>query len=203
MSKTQKHKKSLKLLNKKLKSPTSFSIFPEKSPQLQGEDASLLNTFTTKNVQVRNKNGQSWNTIENGKLAYKRSARGAPVGNYPKIIYGPRVERLKKDNYKKLKKHAKIYYDRGSVLFRGPFIYEKTIRGPHLLFTIKDSGYLNKVYDFSIAVNKLKNEQLFFIIDNQKHKLNSRKSRKTRKTRSKTRRKTRKTRRKRRRKSKK
>jgi hypothetical protein len=108
------------------------------------------------------------------------------------------VERLKKDNYKKLKKHAKIYYDRGSVLFRGPFIYEKTIRGPHLLFTIKDSGYLNKVYDFSIAVNKLKNEQLFFIIDNQKHKLNSRKSRKTRKTH-----KTHKTRRKRRRKTRK
>ena len=44
-------------LSVKLKSPTSLSIFPEKSPQMQGENPSILNVFTTKNVQVHNKYG--------------------------------------------------------------------------------------------------------------------------------------------------
>ena len=86
----------------KLKSPTSLSIFPEKSPQIQGENPSTLNVFTTRNVEVRNKNGHFWNIIENDKLAYKRSARGAAIGTYPKIVYGPQVERLTSSNYKKL-----------------------------------------------------------------------------------------------------
>lgn len=192
-------KKTLKLSLKQLKSPTSLSIFPEKSPQLQGDNPSLLNTFTTKNVQVHNKNGQPWNTIENGKLAFKRSARGVAIGNYPKIIYGPQVERLTKQNYKKLKKQNEVYYDRGSVLFRGPFKYEKTIRGPNLLFTIKDFGYLHKIYHFSIPVHKLKNEQLFFVVKkNKKHA-----SKKSRHKSHKSRRKSRKNRRKSSRKSKK
>jgi hypothetical protein len=147
----------------KLKSPTSLSIFPEKSPQMQGENPNVLNVFTTRNVEVRNKNGHFWNIIENNKLAYKRSARGAAIGTYPKIIYGPPVELLTSSNYKKLKKGNQVYYDRGSILFRGPFVYEKTLRGPTLLFTIRDAGYLDKIYKFTIPVNKLKSEQLFLV----------------------------------------
>ena len=94
-------------LSVKLKSPTSLSIIPEKSPQMQGENPSVLNVFTTKNVQVHNKYGHFWNIIENDKLAYKRSARGAAIGTYPKIVYGPPVERLTSRNYKKLKKTIK------------------------------------------------------------------------------------------------
>jgi hypothetical protein len=150
-------------LSVKLKSPTSLSIFPEKSPQMQGENPSILNVFTTKNVQVHNKYGHFWNIIENDKLAYKRSARGAAIGTYPKIVYGPPVERLTSSNYKKLKKGSEVYYDRGSIVFRGPFIYEKTLRGPVLMFTIKDAGYLNKVYKFVISVSKLKSEQLYLV----------------------------------------
>ena len=129
--KTRKKKnKKLNLTKSKFKSPTSLSIFPERSPQLQDKEPNILNAFTTKNISVRDKHGQQWNTVENNKLAYKRSARGAPIGSYPKIIYGPRVERLTKQNYKKLKKGSELYYDRGSVVFRGPFTYQKTLRGP-------------------------------------------------------------------------
>ena len=116
---------------------------------------------------MRNKQGQQWNTVENNKLAYKRSARGAPIGSYPKIIFGPKVERLTKNNYKKLKKGTQIYYDRESVAFRGPFTFEKNIRGPNIVLTGRDIGYLNKVYKFTLPVNKLKNEILYFEIGNK------------------------------------
>ena len=167
-SKTRKRKQKKKSLTKtKFRSPTSLSIFPERSPQLQGDEPSMLNKFTTKYISVRNKQGQQWNTVENNKLAYKRSARGAPIGSYPKIIFGPKVERLTKNNYKKLKKGTQIYYDRESVAFRGPFTFEKIIRGPNIILTGKDIGYLNKVYKFTLPVNKLKKEILYFEIGNK------------------------------------
>jgi hypothetical protein len=162
MTKTRKKKhKKLNLTKSRFKSPTSLSIFPERSPQLQDKEPNKFNAFTTKNISVRDKHGQQWNTVENNKLAYKRSARGAHIGNYPKIIYGPRVERLTKQNYKKLKKGSELYYDRGSVVFRGPFTYQKTLRGPLLLVTANDIGYRHNVYKFVIPLNKLKSEILY------------------------------------------
>ena len=167
-SKTRKRKQKKKSLTKtKFRSPTSLSIFPERSPQLQGDEPSILNKFTTKYISIQNKRGQQWNTVENNKLAYKRSARGAPIGSYPKIIFGPKVERLTKNNYKKLKKGTQIYYDRESVAFRGPFTFEKIIRGPNIILTGRDIGYLNKVYKFTVPVNKLKKDILYFDIGNK------------------------------------
>lgn len=160
--KRKKIHKKLNLTKSKFRSPTSLSIFPERSPQLQDKEPNILNVFTTKNISVIDRQGQQWNTVENNKLAYKRSARGAPIGSYPKIIYGPPVERLTKKNYKKIKKGAQLYYDRGSVVFRGPFTYQKTLRGPSLLLTANDIGYRHNVYKFVIPLNKLKSEILYF-----------------------------------------
>ena len=160
MTRTRKQKKII-LTKSKFRSPTSLSIFPERSPQLQDKEPNVLNSFTTKNISVNNKSGQQWNTVENNKLAYKRSARGSPAGSYPKINYGPVVERLTKQNYKKLNKGSELYYDRGSVVFRGPFTYHKTLRGPALLFTASDIGYKQNDYKFVLPVNKLKTEVLY------------------------------------------
>lgn len=157
--KRKKIHKKLNLTKSKFRSPTSLSIFPERSPQLQDKEPNILNVFTTKNISAP---ANEWNTVENNKLAYKRSARGAPIGSYPKIIYGPPVERLTKKNYKKIKKGAQLYYDRGSVVFRGPFTYQKTLRGPSLLLTANDIGYRHNVYKFVIPLNKLKSEILYF-----------------------------------------
>ena len=163
MTKTRKKKhKKLNLTKSKFRSPTSLSIFPERSPQLQDKEPNVLNAFTTKNIRVKDKHGQQWNTVENNKLAYKRIARGALIGSYPKIIYGSRVERVTKKNYKKLKKGVQLYYDRNSVVFRGPFTYQKTLRGPNLLLTASDIGYRHNIYKFVIPVSKLKNEILYF-----------------------------------------
>ena len=161
-SKTRKRKHKKSLTKTKFRSPTSLSIFPERSPQLQGDEPSILNKFTTKYISIQNKRGLHWNTVENGKLAYKRSARGAPIGSYPKIVYGPTVQRLTKENYKKLKKGTQLYYDRESVAFRGPFTFEKILRGPNILITGRDIGYLNKIYKFTLPVSKLKTEILYF-----------------------------------------
>ena len=188
MTKTRKKKhKKLNLTKSKFRSPTSLSIFPERSPQLQDKEPNKFNAFTTKNISVRDKHGQQWNTVENNKLAYKRSARGAPIGSYPKIIYGSRTDRLTKKNYKKLKKGAQLYYDRNSVVFRGPFTYQKTLRGPNLLLTASDIGYRHNIYKFVIPVSKLKNETLYFEtgrhLTKKRTKKKSRKKRKKRKTR--------------------
>jgi len=188
MTKTRKKRhKKLNLTKSKFRSPTSLSIFPERSPQLQDKEPNVLNAFTTKNIRVKDKHGQQWNTVENNKLAYKRSARGAPIGSYPKVIYGSRVDRLTKKNYKKLKKGVQLYYDRNSVVFRGPFTYQKTIRGPNLLLTASDIGYRHNIYKFVIPVSKLKNETLYFEtgrhLTKKRTKKKSRKKRKKRKTR--------------------
>jgi len=183
-SRKKKHKK-LNLTKSKFKSPTSLSIFPERSPQLQDKEPNVLNAFTTKNISVRDKQGQQWNTIVNNKLAYKRSARGAQVGSYPKIIYGSSVERLTKQNYKKLKKGTILYYDRGSVVFRGPFTYHKTLRGPNLLLTANDIGYRHNIYKFVIPVNKLKTE-ILYIENGQKSRRRTSKKKKSVKRKQKT-----------------
>ena len=185
MTKTRKKHKKLNLTKSKFRSPTSLSIFPERSPQLQDKEPNVLNAFTTKNIRVGDKNGQPWNTVENNKLAYKRSARGALIGSYPKIIYGSRVDRLTKKNYKKLKKGAQLYYDRNSVVFRGPFTYQKTLRGPNLLLTASDIGYRHNIYKFVIPISKLKNEILYFETGRSKKRIKKtvkRKKRKKRKT---------------------
>ena len=71
MTKTRKKKhKKLNLTKSKFRSPTSLSIFPERSPQLQNKEPNVLNAFTTKNIRVKDKHGQQWNTVENNKLAY-------------------------------------------------------------------------------------------------------------------------------------
>ena len=185
MTKTRKKHKKLNLTKSKFRSPTSLSIFPERSPQLQDKEPNVLNAFTTKNIRVGDKNGQPWNTVENNKLAYKRSARGALIGSYPKIIYGSRVDRLTKKNYKKLKKGVQLYYDRSSVVFRGPFTYQKTLRGPNLLLTAGDIGYRHNIYKFVIPISKLKNEILYFETGRSKKRIKKtvkRKKRKKRKT---------------------
>ena len=55
-----------------------------------------------------------------------------------------------------------MYYDRESVAFRGPFTFEKILRGPNILMTGRDIGYLNKLYKFTLPVSKLKTEILYF-----------------------------------------
>jgi len=177
----------IKLTN--FKSPTSLSIFPERSPQ-HDDKPNIFNAFTTKNVMVRNMNGQQWNTVKNNKLAYKRSARGAHIGSYPKIVYGPTVEILTTNNYKKLKKGTKLYYDRGSSLFRGPFTYQKTLRGPNLLLTVGDIAYKDNIYKFIIPINKLKKELLYFETKRRTKSKTKRKTKHKRKTKSKNKHKT-------------
>ena len=60
-----------------------------------------------------------------------------------------------------------MYYDRGSVVLRGPFIFEGHRRGPELLFRVKDTVY-NKEYKFSITVSNLKDEKLYMVVNKKK-----------------------------------
>ena len=146
------------------KSEKSLSVFPDKSPQLQEKGVtSKLNTFTTKNVAIRDSKGNEFNAIINDRLAYRRAPRGQNVDDFSEIIYGPNVIQLTSDNYKKLKKGGQIYYDRGSAALRGPFIFKNITRGPELLMEVKDTAY-NKTYLFSLPVTKLNNEKLYLII---------------------------------------
>ena len=168
--KSKKGKKSnLKnktISKKKSKAPTSLSIFPDKSPQLQkNNEPTKLNKFTTKNVAIKDKNHNEYNIILNNRLAYKRPARGQDFQNDTEIIYGPTVEPLKKNNYKSLKKGNIVYYDRASVVLRGPFIFVGHRRGPELLFKIKDVVYPRE-YLFSINVDRLDNENLYLVKSN-------------------------------------
>jgi len=168
--KSKKGKKSnLKnktISKKKSKAPTSLSIFPDKSPQLQkNNEPTKLNKFTTKNVAIKDKNHNEYNIILNNRLAYKRPARGQDFQNDTEIIYGPTVEPLKKNNYKSLKKGNIVYYDRASVVLRGPFIFVGHRRGPELLFKIKDVVYPRE-YLFSIEVDRLDKENLYLVKGN-------------------------------------
>ena len=121
-----------------------------------------LNSFTTKNVAIRDSRGREFNAIINDRLAYRRAPRGQNVEDFSEIIYGPNVTQLTSTNYKKLRKGSQIYYDRGSAALRGPFIFKNVTRGPDLLMEVKDTAY-NKTYLFSIPVSKLNSEKLYLI----------------------------------------
>jgi hypothetical protein len=153
---------------RKSKTPTSLSIFPDKSPQLQEKGTpTKLNAFTTKNVSIRDSAGKEFNAIINGKLAYKRAARGQNVEDFSEVMYGPNVQVLTKSNYKKLKKGGKIYYDRGSAAMRGPFFFLNVTRGPEILMEVSDTSY-DKKYLFSILVNRLDKEKIYMVSKNSK-----------------------------------
>ena len=150
--------------SKSKKSQKTLSVFPDKSPQLQEKGVpTKLNTFTSKNVAIRDSRGREFNAIINDRLAYRRAPRGQNVEDFSEIIYGPNVVQLTSNNYKKLKKGSQIYYDRGSAALRGPFIFKNITRGPELLMEVKDTAY-NKTYLFSIAVTKLNSEKLYLIV---------------------------------------
>lgn len=150
--------------SKSKKSQKTLSVFPDKSPQLQEKGVpTKLNSFTTKNVAIRDSKGREFNAIINDRLAYRRAPRGQNVEDFSEIIYGPNVIQLTSNNYKKLKKGNQIYYDRGSAALRGPFIFKNITRGPELLMEVKDTAY-NKTYLFSIAVTKLNSEKLYLIV---------------------------------------
>jgi hypothetical protein len=165
-------KRSIKNVTKrkrKLRIPSSLSIFPDKSPQLQKDgEVTKLTAYTTKNVAIRDENNREFNNIiNNNQLAYRRAPRGQDAQDFSDILYGPQVIQLSKKNYNKLKKGDRVYYDRGSVVLRGPFIFEGHRRGPELLFRVKDTVY-NKEYKFSITVSNLKDEKLYMVINKKK-----------------------------------
>jgi len=148
---------------KKSKTPTSLSIFPDKSPQLQDKGVpTKLNSFTSKNVAIRDSKGREFNAIINDRLAYRRAPRGQNVEDFSEILYGPSVVQLSKANYKKMKKGDSLYFDRGSVALRGPFKFINVTRGPEILLEVADTAY-NKKYLFSISVNRLSKEKLYLI----------------------------------------
>lgn len=172
------------------KSPSSLSAFPDKSPQLNRSKNNRLNLFTTQNIDMKDsKKRQQYNTVINNKLAYKRGPRNSQMDNTAEIIWGPPVERVTSKNYKKLKKGSKLYYDRGSTAFRGPFLFTKHSKGPILEMKGKDVGY-GTVYNFEISVSSLSKNVLYYITSKstktkrkaKKGKTKKRKSRRKRKT---------------------
>lgn len=163
MRKTYSIRKRKAFGRKKSKTPTSLSIFPDKSPQLQDKGVpTKLNSFTSKNVAIRDSKGREFNAIINDRLAYRRAPRGQNVEDFSEILYGPSVVQLSKANYKKMKKGDSLYFDRGSVALRGPFKFINVTRGPEILLEVADTAY-NKKYLFSISVNRLSKEKLYLI----------------------------------------
>ena len=163
MRKTYSIRRKKAFGRKKSKTPTSLSIFPDKSPQLQDKGVpTKLNSFTTKNVAIRDSKGREFNAIINDRLAYRRAPRGQNVEDFSEILYGPSVVQLSKANYKKMKKGDLLYFDRGSVALRGPFKFINVTRGPEILLEVADTAY-NKKYLFSISVNRLSKEKLYLI----------------------------------------
>ena len=163
MRKTKRIQKKKAFGRKKSKTPTSLSIFPDKSPQLQDKGVpTKLNSFTSKNVAIRDSKGREFNAIINDRLAYRRAPRGQNVEDFSEILYGPSVVQLSKANYKKMKKGDLLYFDRGSVALRGPFKFINVTRGPEILLEVADTAY-NKKYLFSISVNRLSKEKLYLI----------------------------------------
>jgi hypothetical protein len=188
MRKTYSIQKRRAFGRKKSKTPTSLSIFPDKSPQLQDKGVpTKLNSFTTKNVAIRDSKGREFNAIINDRLAYRRAPRGQNVEDFSEILYGPSVVQLSKSNYKKMKKGDSLYFDRGSVALRGPFKFINVTRGPEILLEVGDTAY-EKRYLFSISVNRLTKEKLYLITDKSgKSKKRKSKKRKSKKRKSKKR----------------
>ena len=118
--------------------PTSITQSSKKSPQLDAKNAVTLNWYTTKNAQT-GCYPHLYNIFINNRIAYRRAARGGAPEDDAKLRLGPKAERITKKNYKMLKKGQKIYYDRGSVYFRGPFIFQRLTRGSLLNFTAQDA----------------------------------------------------------------
>ena len=172
---TKRLRKNITFNKKKSKTPTSLSVFPDQSPQLQKKgETTRLNRFTSKNVAIRDSKGKEYNSIVNDRLAYRRAPRGQNVQDFSEIMYGPQVVRLTDKNYKNLKKGASLYYDRGSSWIRGPFTLDNVLRGPELLMRVKDTAY-NKYYMFTLAVNKLQTEKLYMLAPRGKTKRRRRK----------------------------
>jgi hypothetical protein len=163
MRKTYSIRRKKAFGRKKSKTPTSLSIFPDKSPQLQDKGVpTKLNSFTSKNVAIRDSKGREFNAIINDRLAYRRAPRGQNVEDFSEILYGPSVVQLSKANYKKMKKGDSLYFDRGSVSLLGQFKFINVTRGPEILLEVADTAY-NKKYLFSISVNRLSKEKLYLI----------------------------------------
>jgi len=157
---TRRLRKNITVRKKKSRTPTSLSVFPDLSPQLQKKgEPTKLTRFTSKNVSIRDSKGQEYNAIIDDSLAYRRAPRGSNAQFVSKVVYGPKVEALTKKNYKKLKKGTKIYYDRGSSVLRGPFIFQNNIRDD-LVLKVKDAAY-DAEYLFTISVNKLNKEKIY------------------------------------------
>ena len=178
-------KRSVKSKTKKSKTeytistPTSLSAFPDKSPQLQHPEKTRLNLFTTQNINMKDPaSGREYNKVISGKFAYKRPPRNSNMDGTATIIWGPKAEKLTKTTYKKLKKGMKLWYDRGSTAFRGPFIFQSISKGPTLEMKAKDIGY-DTVYDFIIKVNELKDHTIYFEVSNKNK--TAKKGRKTKK----------------------
>ena len=108
--KSKSKSKSKKSTVRKLADITSITILQDKSPQvLKKNESSVLNRYTTKNVSLLNKKGQSWNAVLNNKLIYKRPPRNHDLQINTRTVFGPMVERITKNNYKKLKIKDVIY----------------------------------------------------------------------------------------------
>jgi hypothetical protein len=156
-----------KSTQRRLNQFTSLTISNDKSPQiLKKDEVSKLNRYTTKNVSLIDKNGKRWNGVINNRLIYKRPPRNQDLQINTEIIYGPRVEMVTNKNYKNLKKGDHVFYDRNSIVFRGPFVFQSHKRGPELLFKIKDVIYPRE-YLFSIGVKELEKQKLYRIISNK------------------------------------
>ena len=144
--------------------PTSIIQSSKKSPQLYAKGAVTLNGYTTKNAET----GcfpHLYNLFINDRIAYRRAVRGGAPDDDAKLRLGPKAERITKKNYKMLKKGQKIYYDRGSVYFRGPFVFQRLTRGSLLNFTVRDAGY-DIVYHFVIKPAHLEKHILYVVTQN-------------------------------------
>ena len=158
------------------KSPTSLTFVSEKSPQLQNNLS--LNKYTAKNIRI-GVYPNVYNSIAHHHLAYQRLARGSDSDNVAKVRLGPKIFRIDKKNYKKLKKGQKVYLDRESVVYRGPFIFQRLTRGPRLNFTAKDIGY-DQTYNFFISLENLEKNPLYAIIGSNRTHTRKGKKRHTR-----------------------
>lgn len=166
------------------KAPSSLSFEKDNTPRLGGKDDIIFNNFTTKHISSQIKEFPNvFNTYTNGKLAYKRAPRKSDH-NYPtKIKWGPSAFKLTTNNYKNLKKNQRLYFDRGSVYFRGPIFFDGLLRGPKLKLKAKDFGYDN-TYTFILDIKNIDDFLLYAVQNKTKNTKN--KSKNKSKTKSKT-----------------
>lgn len=147
------------------KTPTTSPTISEKSPRLY-TGSKKLDTYTTKNVEV-GCYPFLYNYFMNNRLIYRRLTRGGRPEDAFKTRLGPKAVRLTKANYQTLKKGQKIYMDRGSVFFRGPFIFQRYSRGPLLNLSARDVGYDN-TYNFTMHPTDLEDSDFVLYAVTQK-----------------------------------